>query len=381
MADKEQQEKKKRIAAFLAPYRGKQGLVFLSSEQGGLGQAGAELLHELFAGNAGHAADFLGYSKERGSKQRSNGVTAHWAKFGLKAQGHLKVHNGLEECESIESVRERYRKATSTRELVPVVTWKLPKGVECGVCPCVCDLHAGPKEMDYARWEVMRDWIRADKSRRWMYLGDGMDIPTKNSPTERNYLSQDETERLLYDDFGMIADQCFAILSGNHEARLARETGVDTLDPLGRIAEKLGIYYGGIETGIRIRVEQGKQSQEYDGYIHHGVSGATTLGGQLAGLERAVRNFNIDFLAMGHTHARIIAEVERICLSRETEVDSETGDEWAEMQFREIVMAYAGSYLKHRHGGYSRNKLLSPANLGSISLHFYASRHSVHGRK
>ena len=381
MADTEKQERKKRIAAFLQPYRGKQGLIFLPSEQGGLGRAGAEFSYELFDGNATHVAEYLAYCKDKSGQHKPDQVREHWARFGLKPQGHLKVRNGFEESESIEAVRERYLAKTNERELVPVFTWKLPKDAECGICPCVCDLHAGPKEMDYARWLVMRDWIRAEKSRRWMYLGDAMDVPTKNSPTERNYLSQDETERLLEDDFGMIADQCLVILSGNHENRLARETGVDTLDPLGRIAEKLGIYYGGLETGLRIRVVQGKQSQEYDGYIHHGVSGATTLGGQLAGLERAARNCAVDFLAMGHTHARIVAEIERLALSRETETDEATGKEWAEMVFREMVVTYAGSYLKHRHGGYSRNKLLAPANLGSISLHFYATRHSVHGRK
>lgn len=372
----EAEQRKKQLAALLEPFRNKQGLI---NERNATFNHHA--LYELFEGNISQAAIYLGYAVNGKGKPTTRTLRDSWAKCGLSAQGHLRVRNGYEEGESVDAIRERYLAETGRRELVPVVTWKLPAEAEHGICVCVSDLHCGPREMDYAAWLHMRDWIAADKSRRWMYLGDALDMPTKGSPTERNYLSQEETERLLEDDFGRIADQCFMILSGNHESRLARETGVATLDPLGRIAEKLCIAYGGMETGLRVRVQQGKQQQEYDGYLHHGVSGATTLGGQLAALERAIRNFEVEFLVFGHTHAKLVAEVQRMILSRETEVDSETGEEWAEVKYKELVMAYAGSYLKHTHGGYSRNKLLSPANLGSISLHFYASRHAVHGRK
>lgn len=375
MADQEREERKKRLAAFLAPYRGRCGE--LAAKEGHLGLG---MLHELFSGNAQQAAEYLGYSRDKKGWVNGKQVRENWARFGLKAEGNVKVRSGYEEGESVGAIRERYLSETSRRELVPVVTWKLPVENECGVCVCVSDLHCGPREMDYVRWLKVRDWIREDKTRRWMYLGDAMDVPTRNSPTERNYLSQDETERLLEDDFEKIAGQCFCILSGNHENRLARETGVQTLDPLGRIAEKLEIYYGGLETGLRVRVQQGKRSEEYDGYLHHGVSGATTLGGQLSALERAVRNFEVEFLVFGHTHARLVAEVERMMLCRESEKD-EDGREWAEVKYREIVMAYAGSFLRHTSGGYSRNKLLAPANLGSIALHFFGSRHAVHGRK
>ena len=83
---------------------------------------------------------------------------------------------------------------------------------------------------------------------------------------------------------------------------------------------------------------------------------------------------------MGHVHDRFVAESVRQKLSDEG-FAADGGGEYANVETVTRPMVFCGSYLKYERGSYARAKGLPPTATGSVSLHFYTDRHSVHGRK
>ena len=363
----------------MLPYRGRKGQLYKD-----MGAAGMAALYQMCDGSPQEAAEFLGY---RDSKT----VRRTWAMLQLPAQRRISryhreldddgvIRDGFAGSDSTSDIREAYIAATSRREMAPCVTWSIPKSHEYAQLVAVSDLHYGPPYMDYARWLKMRDWIADNPHVRWVGLGDFLDTAVHDSPGmggEGQVLKFGAAVELLTEDLRPIARQCFAMLSGNHEARVAQKLKLN-YSVVAQICKELGIYYGGRETYMRIEVTRGDERQSYDAYFHHGVGAAQTAGGKINRLFKTLEWNNIDLLAMGHTHARVVMEQVRKAL--DAEVVEQDGKRFVEVNNRTIPVAYAGSFLKHERGSYSRDMALSPASLGCADFRLYTDRHSVHGR-
>jgi len=367
----------------LEPYRGRKNAVVQK-----LGTAGVYLLWRLCNGSPTEAAEFLGYAPSGGSTRL---ISTWFTQAGLlvhKRNGWTKRHGTeAEEVQaqfsgerSLADKREDYLQATGKRERAPVYEWRIPQEAEYAQLVTVSDLHYGPPEMDYARWLKLRDWIAENKHVRWVGLGDFLDTAVHDSPGmggEGQLLSFEDARELLAEDIAPIAKQCFCLLMGNHEARIANKLKLKFC-PIKDLCRRLSIPYGGTSSYLRLTVQQGKHAQTYDGFLHHGFGSAQTPGGKINKLFKTIEWNAVDFLAMGHTHAQVVVEQLRMALGNEP--FEEDGQQWVQVGARTIPMAFAGSFLKHQAGSYSRDYGLSPASLGAADFRFDGRRKSVHGR-
>ena len=349
----------------LAQYQGQKGKL-----KRNLGDEGMRMLWLMCGGSPTEMAEFLGY----GSISGAPAMSRECGRLDLPTQKRNWATSGDETFEgglSVNDWREHYRKETGKREKACVYDWELPKGAEWGVLVGISDLHLGPPEMDYGRWERLRDWIAENPHVRWIGLGDYLDVATVQSPTGKQILPYSTAKELLADDLAPIASQCIGLCHGNHEARIARATKCDE-NPIAQIARALHVHYFGSDGFLRINITKAgsKQAQSYDGRVHHGWGGARTEGGKVNKLKEVFATTDVDLIMMGHVHALIAAEFLRAGIDDDGYVTTHG-----------IPTTYTGSFLKWESGSYGREGGYAPAALGAATMHCYVDRHSVHVRQ
>lgn len=347
--------------ALLEPYRGRKGAYRE------VGEVGIRALHVLANGSPSSAQEFLGYrSKAQVLRDwRRCGLDSHKRDWSDPTGGWRRFDNEP----SIDDLRARLLNATAGAERALPVSWTVPRGTEYARLICVSDLHYGERAQDYARWLALRDWIADNPDVRWLFHGDLFDLACTISPgcsMTRQALSFEEARRVALADLEPISSQCLALLTGNHDLRVARGLQID-FDPVRDVAERLGIPHLGYEGFVRYEVRDGKRAQEYTGYHHHGFGGGQTWGAFFNKLQRLADRNGAHFVVMGHSHQRAAVTT--------------TQRQVAEDGHVEVVdrpMVGAGSFLKHE--GYAAEQGLAPSVLGAATVHLYLDRHAVHAR-
>lgn len=348
----------------LRPYRGRKGRF---REE--LGDHGILMAHLAFDGSPTNAAEFFGYA----SKSQ---MTRDFARMGLAvhkrdASDPTAGWRRFDNEPTVEELRARLRNATSGVEHALEVSWTVPRGTEFARLICVADLHYGEHAQDYARWEALRDWIAANPDVRWLFHGDLYDLACTTSPGRsmtRQVLSFEEARRVAEADLRPIAAQCIALCTGNHDLRVARGLQID-FDPVRDMAERLGVPHLGYEGFVRYQVTDGKHTQSYVGYHHHGFGGGQTWGAFFNKLQRLADRNSADFVVMGHAHQLAAVTTTKRQVSVEGQV-----------QVIDCPIVGAGSFLKHEGGSYAAEDGLAPSVLGAATMYLYLSRHSVHAR-
>jgi UDP-2,3-diacylglucosamine pyrophosphatase LpxH len=350
--------------ALLEPYRGQQGRY-----RDELGNLGKRALWVLADGSPTTGAEFLGYKSYSPISEdfQSVGLTTRKRNHADPTAGWRRFDNEPE----IDDIRAAYLNATGGTEHALEYFWTVPAGTEYARLICVSDLHYGEASMDYRRWLDLRDWIGEHPDARWAFHGDLFDLATVNSPGTsmcRQSLNFEQARKLAREDIAPIAEQCICLLTGNHDQRIARGLQIE-FDPVRDVAEDLGIPHLGYEGFVRYSVGDGKHTQEYTGYHHHGTGSGQTWGSFFNSLERlAIRN-EADFVVMGHRHQRAAVTTTK----RQVAVDNH-------IEVADVPLVGAGSFLKHEHGTYAADKGYSPSVLGSATVHLHVDRHSVHAR-
>lgn len=374
-------ERKDTLLEQLLPYRGRGWLL-----KDDLGLVGMSALAQLCNFSPTEASEFL-----CGDNSMMRNVARIWTEMGIRTKrrnhwrtqcaadytpGQAQFEGGL----SLDDWEKLYLQETSRMELAPVFEWRLPSGTDEATLVCVSDLHYGPPNMDLTRWLRLRDWIAEHEEVRWVGLGDFLDTAVQDAPGlggDGQILPYDIAVQLLERHLMPIAKQCLLLLSGNHEARVANKLKLRH-NPLQSTAERLGVPYRGSSSYLRLRLRRGRTEQHYDGFLHHGITSARTIGGKLAALYRTLEWNAIDFLVMGHTHAKVAVEAIRKRMGRDA--FEQDGGCYVRLENHVIPLAYCGSFLKDEPGSYSRDMALGPANLGAVDLRFALSRHAVHFR-
>ena len=272
---------------------------------------------------------------------------------------------------TVDEMRQQYLVDTRGPDEAIEYRWKLAEGAEYAELVTVADLHYGHQAMDYPRWLKLRDWIGENPDVRWIFLGDLFDLATIHSPgisMLEQGLTFEQALDLAMADIEPIAGQCIALMTGNHDRRIARGLQID-FDPVRQVAKALNIDYLGYEGFVKYLVSAGKQRQIYIGYHHHGTGSGQTWGSFFNSLERLANSNKADFVVVGHRHQR--AAVQKT--QRDVAVNNE-------IRIVDVPMVGAGSFLKHESGSYSVEKGYAPSVLGAATIHLYLDRHSVHAR-
>ena len=366
------------LKELLEPYRGKRGLL-----KKDLGIDGIRMLysHPEVCGSPKAYCEFIGFSPASVPN-----VSKEFTLLGLPisrrdwAANEKHVTGQMLETMTDAECLDAYLQETNTVEYADVYEWHIPRGEESGTCVCMGDLHICAEDCDVARIVKTRDWILANETSRWALLGDAFNLNTKNSKGGLDPVSLVKGQKIIRAIFKPIASRCIAWIEGNHDQRPANETGVPVSVCKELCAEMhIPYHYTASSVFQRLRLVQGKHTQEYDGMLHHGFGGARTPGGKRKYLFDMIANLDVDFFFMGHVHDRDIAEKLMMGLSAETEMID--GKEKCEVEVRERTMGIVGSFQKWLPNSYARVKGMNPAALGSISAQFNVLRHTIHGRK
>jgi hypothetical protein len=155
-------------------------------------------------------------------------------------------------------------------------------------------------------------------------------------------------------------DQIIGSITGNHEERVRKNTGID----IGKnLARELGVPYFGYGGVVRISVD----NTSYLMYAKHGGSGAATRGGKINAVMKFRNIFpGADIYAMGHVHdlAHEFMPV-RYYDSRNKSIKSTT---------QHFVLT--GYYMEYEDG-YGEQKDYAPGSQGSPRIVFHKNKEDL----
>jgi hypothetical protein len=355
--------------SLIAPFRGR-----MATYRAELGNRFGECVLWLAAeGSPTTGAEIAGYAS-------SSPITMRWGAEGLPAVKRTTVagspwrvepdlNSALIETMTNEEVRAYLRKATSTVDRALQVTVELPSGVDYLCVHGVFDLHYGAASQDYLRWENFIEWVMDNQNDRIVLGGDLLNCGNQGKRTagDRELISPEKAQELLIEDLRPLVPQIVEIRPGNHERRMARDTGVDW-DPIMDVAKELGVPYTGYEGFVRWHVTDGERSETYDGYHHHGIGGSGRSDGYAAKKAGDLASVAVcDYSLMGHIHAgRQYGEAVQLCVTPE-------GFE----SIRATRHIPVRAWQRARQGTYARSKALRPSTLGATTFRLHLDRHDV----
>lgn len=226
------------------------------------------------------------------------------------------------------------------------------------------DVHIGSPQCDEERFKRMLAYC--EENPVYVYLmGDLLECSTRHSVGAGVYEQfenpQSQYERLV-EMLSPIARQgkILGSLSGNHEGRIYKETGVDLAK---QVCRELDIPYLG-EAGWNLwRVGQ----VNYRIYTLHGASAARYSYTKLKSLVDISHSFDCDLIAQGHVHE--LAATSQ--LVQFVDLRSKTVKE------RKKWVMLTGHYLSY-DGGYAQAKGLPISKLGSPKVKFFGEHRDIH---
>ncbi len=223
------------------------------------------------------------------------------------------------------------------------------------------DVHFGSPQCDIDRFCTMIEYCN-DNNRHVFLMGDLIECSTRHSVGAGVYeqtMTADSQHELMVEWLRPLAEKGLIIgsISGNHEARVYKETGVNIGKALCR---ELKIPYLGEACWNTFQV--GKQN--YSIYTLHGTGGCVFDGTALLKLERLSASFFGDAVCMGHVHKCIssIVLMQKVVDGRVVE------------HRKHLVIT--GSYLDYDKS-YGQSMGLPISKKGSPRLRFHADKHDV----
>lgn len=244
----------------------------------------------------------------------------------------------------------------------------LPKELkEIIICP-LFDMHIGEEACDIEMVEREIEYIKNTPNAYAVIGGDLMDNTTKNSIGDvyRPKLTPQQQLEQVCAYLKPIKDKIICMVSGNHEERTWRESGIDLL---GCVAMNLGIekYYlneGGvvfIKFGVKRNdkhKDKGYTPNQYTIYVQHGSGGGRKLGGKANRLYDLGDIVDTDVVICGHTHEPLTFKksIFRVDLTKQT------------VNEKERLYVNTGSFLKYAKYAQKNGYLPSSRTMPKIYL-------------
>jgi hypothetical protein len=230
-----------------------------------------------------------------------------------------------------------------------------PKSGRVDIYP-IGDIHAGAGACDIGHFRRTVAQVAADKSARWLGMGDYGDfiLPEdprwkmsvldwkrlgyrKGRPDLRNLAG--EYRDMIRAELAPIKDQCIGLLDGNHDDYMKDRYH---LDVVAELCEDMKAPYLGYTALIRVEiaVDDGGRGRvwPFTIFAEHGAAGGGTDGNAINSLQKRGMEFDADVYLKGHVHKRSTGP-SRIVLG------------WGKKKIavRDKVFVLTGTYLK----GYS----------------------------
>lgn len=214
------------------------------------------------------------------------------------------------------------------------------------------DLHIGSPHFDRKTLDKQLEWI--DKHRentRIILMGDIAETATKESvgggvlEQEENAQQQMMKAKAIFYPYRDLID---GIVTGNHEQRIYKSTGVDMTLYLAQLLELQHKYlrYQGI-------IKYAWNKRAYNISVFHGAGGGSTPGGAMNRLQKQSDVVFADIYLAGHTH-------KRQAYTKTIYVPDERNNK---LSIKKQVFISTGSALSYENS-YAEEKGLAPSEKG-----------------
>lgn len=223
------------------------------------------------------------------------------------------------------------------------------------------DVHLGSKYFEYSFLDKVFKFIDAHRDRcRLILMGDMIELATKTSVGRAVYDEEYHTHKQFEEWvrlFSPYADIIDAVLVGNHEERIIKDTSFEIVQEfchrIGRIDA-----YGGFSCVVNVVL--GKTL--YSVFAWHGSGNSTTIAGAINSLNKMRERCVAHIYLMGHTH-------KLFSFPGSIKIPSPDGSETLEI---EQLLVNTGSALDY--GGYSEQKGLPIVKRGFGAVELFADR-------
>jgi len=224
------------------------------------------------------------------------------------------------------------------------------------------DVHLGSKYCNAEAVWSMVDYC-VDNSLYVFCMGDILEAASRYSVGSGVYEQTNPQEQidLALELLRPLADKKLILgyLTGNHEERVTKATGIDISK---YIAKELKVPYLGYAGWSLLYVGE----QSYVLYTHHGASSATTLPSKIKSLIALSENGYADIIAMGHVHETWAGAIEKEYVNRKRKT----------VEIKRVELIITGHYLNY--DGYARTKAYSMGKQGSPKLKLFSDKFDVH---
>lgn len=171
----------------------------------------------------------------------------------------------------------------------------------------LADWHLGSPQckVPYIKRVVRR--IERDPQARWFGHGDLIENALVGTPGDiyKQLKSPEDQIKEVVEILQPIRDKCLFILSGNHEERSQKASG---LSPSQNIASDLRVRYCEYSCLFVLDLLEAKTPRSFSCYAHHNSGGGYSMGGKINAatkLRRICPTVDATFTAHVHTTARI----------------------------------------------------------------------------
>lgn len=246
---------------------------------------------------------------------------------------------------------------------------EFPKDLEKLYILPISDIHYGDPLCDIGKLDRYLDWAKNNNA--YLILnGDLADCALINSigNVYRQKINPQEQLDFLYEYFKPWKEKILGIVSGNHELRIFRSSGIDITKELARLLE-VEYDMDSLIFKISLGSDRGRKSRQvsYLIYVTHGWGNGRTAGAKINMIESLNGIVsNADIYIASHIH-KAIASQNTIFW-----VDDKNNSITSKKQF----FISSGSFLTY--GDYAERKGYRPAKMGSIRIRLDGTRKDVH---
>lgn len=232
----------------------------------------------------------------------------------------------------------------------------------------ISDVHIGDPHCNIS---IFRNLIRAVETDDDCYavlLGDlcNTALATSKSDVYAETMPPKEQAKKAAEMLKPIAGKILAVVPGNHEERISRNTGYDLTEG---IAARLGIeeLYRPASALLFLTVGSGQGAAHgrpptYSIYMNHGSGGGATIGSKANGLEKQAKIIDTDIIMRGHTHVPLVDKQPRFVVCKQNRT----------AELREQLMVNTASCLEYPES-YADRMCLQPGSNQYPVVHLSAT--------
>lgn len=224
------------------------------------------------------------------------------------------------------------------------------------------DVHLGSPTCDVDRFIDTLKFIK-NSNYKVILMGDLLESANKNSVgagwVEQTKSPQEQLD-VLSDVLYPIREKIILLLTGNHELRVWKDSGMDCSKVLAR---HLGVPYGGYSAFVYFRV--GKQN--YVCYAQHGSSNAMYTHTKLQAAKRTATHTEADLYLYGHTHALVADSEEKRYYDKRAKG----------VRIRKQYTVLTGGFLAYE-GSYAQMKNYNPTRMGVANIYLSGEKWDIH---